>query len=120
MFIEDAKQNEAVVLVSHWRPKQSGGTSGTPVEWLDDCFSRVVEVYCNCAVDTAVERFVNRVRHPGHQDQLKSSEEIRVKLSDYHSCLPLSLGDLEIVDADANQQLEPLISRLSRYVTGDT
>lgn len=56
------------VLVSFWRPYDQPVSYGTTTEWLECCRTPVIELYCKCDPDIARQRFLGRVRHPGHND----------------------------------------------------
>ncbi len=108
LFRRDAERHRAVILISHWRPSGYHAGSGTPVDWLAATWSRVVELFCDCPVDVAANRFVNRERHPGHLDRSRSYEEILQWLANYRHYLPLSLGPLETLDAEADGGIDAL------------
>lgn len=92
------KQNE-VVLVSHWRPQTMQGPSGTPVDWLIGNYRTVIELYCECPVELAAERFKSRVRHPGHLDSRRKLTEMAAWLAGYQAHLPVGVGKLLTVNS---------------------
>ena len=100
LFIHQAGQIGSAVLVSHWRPRASESTSGTPVEWLSAAFTNLVEVFCVCPAAVAARRFGTRRRHPGHLDDLRGPDELLAWLEAYAAQLPLSLGSLLTVASD--------------------
>ena len=116
LFQRDARGRKTAVLVSHWRPRGLDSTSGTPVEWLDSHYGHVIELFCRCSVEEAAKRFMNRVRHPGHRDGLKSREEIVAWMHSYDKLLPLTLGALEVVETDSGQGADDMIGGLSGYI----
>ncbi len=118
LFIRDAKMHSSVILVSHWRCKGCDSTSGTPVEWLEEQFDQIIEVYCLCPVKIAAERFMTRKRHPGHRDELKLPEETHNWLARYNETLPLNVGALEKIDTRSTINLDALIKRLSNHIEG--
>lgn len=92
IFESEAKKESSTVLVSHWRPVGKVGNSGTPTEWLLENYDTVIEVTCVCDARTAAERFSSRKRHSGHEDQLKSLDEIEawmVSISDWYPLDPV-------------------------------
>ena len=97
-FEAAARGLDQVVLVSHWRPPAAQGPSGTPTAWLSDTFRIVVEVCCTCPARTALTRFVQRQRHPGHGDQHRDRAELLAWLQTYEAKLPLETGHLINVD----------------------
>lgn len=62
------RQAGSAVVASWWRHPQSASSSGTLPWWLHDAGDAVVEVHCNCSPELAVSRFMQRKRHPGHND----------------------------------------------------
>jgi cytidylate kinase len=74
-FQKKAQLLDCAVLVSHWRPRNMPGLSGTPTEWLFGYFDKVIELYCECPLEVAVMRFKARKRHPGHLDSDRSFVE---------------------------------------------
>lgn len=114
-FRRDAGRHRKVVLVSHWRPSGYHADSGTPVEWLAATWSRIVELFCDCPVELAARRFVDRQRHPGHLDRSRSYEEISKWLTDYRQFLPLSLGQLETLDTATGDGVDTVVARLAAW-----
>ena len=98
LFIEDALIYDQVVLVSHWRPIAAEGPSGTPIKEVLGNYEQVIELYCECPIEQAAKRFINRRRHPGHLDDTRSSIEIMAWMHQYKACLPLDIGRLIAVD----------------------
>ena len=119
LFKRDAQKHKAAVLVSHWRPKGSNSTSGTPVEWIEKTYAHIIELYCRCPVDEVAKRFMSRSRHPGHQDGMKSKKEILEWLRIYRKHLPLSLGILETLDTSSGGNMQQTIYRLSGHIQAD-
>ena len=124
-FRRDAIATNSAVLVSHWRPRGSGSSSGTPTEWITESFPMVVELYCDCSAEMAKQRFLDRKRHPGHLDGRKNREELLVWMREYREQLPLSIGELLCVDAcsdldikEVTKQLIEVISRLKMETAG--
>ena len=102
MFQEGVRSaGGSVVVVSHWRPTaDQEGLSGTPTDWLGELDKRIVELYCTCAVETAVKRFIGRERHPGHRDRDRTEAEIYKWMSQYQQALPLRVGQLVSISTD--------------------
>lgn len=115
-FVNDALQQETLVLVSHWRPLQSKATSGTPVDWLTQNYARVIEVNCSCSVITAAQRFVKRQRHPGHNDTSRSLDEIQLWFEQYASMLPIGLGQKVQVNTESKHWQTELIEALKLHI----
>jgi len=64
-----ALSSNGAVLCSWWRHPELTTQSGTPSQWLNFEGNNIIEVFCNCPVDIAKERFIARVRHKGHKDK---------------------------------------------------
>lgn len=112
-FIGAAKQEQSVVLVSHWAPKGETGGSGTPTDWLSEVFDPLIEVHCVCSVTTATERFLNRKRHPGHMDAVRSTSEIRRKMEKWALGLPLGFDAMVEIDTEADVSTETLVAAIN-------
>lgn len=117
-FEAAARQQESVVLVSHWRAPSAEGTSGTPTAWLNDAFDQVIEVFCACPPQEAVRRFIARTRHEGHGDSLQDTDGIDARMARWANGLPLDLGPLVHVDttspvsvADVVRELQALLEQ---------
>ncbi len=110
-FANAARRSQgSVVLVSHWRPPNDDGPSGTPTEWLNTAFGAVVEVFCDCPVDEATTRFMTRSRHPGHCDKDRRIDEVRRTFQGYAKTFPLGIGP--VVQVDTAPGTDPDISRV--------
>lgn len=118
LFQRDVLEQRAAVLVSHWRPHRSGPDSGTPLEWIAESFGRIVELHCDCAVETATHRFATRKRHPGHGDDRRKMDEIQSWFSAYAACLPLSVGTLIAVPSEHEIDYARLQRRIEKVIGG--
>ena len=116
LFQREAAGLEQAVLVSHWRPPGSDSQSGTPVEWVFETFSMVIEVYCACPVEVATDRFTERVRHPGHIDGRRSPEEVFEWLDGCQRDLPLLEDGVERIDTSGDLLMGEIIHRLRRRI----
>jgi adenylylsulfate kinase-like enzyme len=114
LFQNGAKSLNKVVLVSHWRPKNELVTYGTASDWLGDTFSKVFEVYCDCSIKVATNRFTNRVRHKGHVDGSKTSIEVEAWLSDYAVHLPIGIGERITVNSESENWKDEIKNALQR------
>jgi len=110
LFQEDAVTHPQAVLVSHWRPKWSDGPSGTPTAWLESSYQQVLELFCDCPVETAAQRFANRQRHAGHLDKNRELSDITKSLTRYRAELPIGIGCLIVVDSSGKVDLSQTIS----------
>ena len=115
LFKSDAELMNKAILVSHWRPKFVSVNYGTPGEWLMTTFNNVIEVFCDCSVSVAANRFINRVRHIGHVDESRSNSEIESWLSEYAVHLPIGFG-VSISVNSANEDWRNIIkNELQNY-----
>ena len=116
IFWDEAKSKNKIVLVSHWRPKGASVNYGTPTDGLVNTFNDVIEIYCRCSVDTAANRFINRVRHIGHVDGSRSKTEIEAWLSEYATHLPIGFGMCISVNSADEEWKNEINSGLQRYL----
>ena len=112
-FENAARTYGSAVLVSHWRPMNDAGASGTPTEWLNEAFGVVVEIFCDCPVGEAAARFRARARHPGHRDNVRGNDEIVKTLREYANKLPLGIGPVVRVDTAKDLDIGRIISELN-------
>lgn len=76
----------------------------------------LVEIHCSCPPATALERFKNRTRHPGHLDRewTKEESEVWVRRAEAEYPGPLGLGGpLLVVDTTKSVDLDNLCRRIS-------
>jgi hypothetical protein len=88
------------VLSSWWKHPLSSQNAGTDVAWLRREGMQVVEVYCNCPVAIAAERFVSRHRHPGHIDSLRTKHALLPQLSEAERVGPVFPQQALICDTE--------------------
>ena len=117
-FEKAAKALSRVVLVSHWRPLDAPGPSGTPCDWVPDHFETCVEVFCECPVATAVDRFHERKRHPGHGDAARTKPELNAWFADYAAQLPLHIGHLVTVETETKMDVRSVITSIGAALRG--
>jgi hypothetical protein len=86
------------IVVSWWKHPKSDRDSGTPTDWLRKLPGHLVEVYCKCAPQVAMGRFLCRKRHPGHFDELWSTQELSALLEQSSSLGALQIGGTVEVD----------------------
>ena len=111
-FIADARASEAAVLVSHWRPPGLDTQSGTPLCWVDNPTTRVIQVHCRCSPEVAAQRFIHRRRHPGHADKLRSGDGVLQWMRNYATHLPLELGLLIEIDTHRNSNIDGVVEKI--------
>ncbi len=119
LFQRDAAREKAVVLVSHWRPESSEVNSGTPTTWLAQKFSRIIELYCPCPVDVAAKRYIDRKRHSGHLDGMKTPNQVAEWLTEYDKHLPMLLGSLVSTETDLAEPFQGIIGSLNEVLQSD-
>ena len=105
---EGAASNGAV-LVSHWRLPGMRPQSGTPTAWLKNLNGWLVNVRCTCSPEFAAERFVQRIRHPGHRDDKVSYAKALARIQANADLGQLNIGQPVNVDTTRPLDLEQLI-----------
>jgi glucokinase len=118
MMLAAARHEPTRVVVSHWRHRDDDVDSGTPIELLD-ALSPLVEVHCVCPVDVAVERFLTRRRHRGHDDAGKSDRELAAQFERYASRGSLTDGPVIVVDTTAPIDVAALAEQCRRALWGE-
>ena len=111
------KLNKAV-LVSHWRPVSGQQNTGTTPNFVEDHFSKIIEVHCKCKPETAVARFRSRKRHPGHMDKLKSHEDIQKQIQSLSNGYPLGIGQQLSVSTEGLVNYPELFAKLRTKIGG--
>ena len=112
IFERLARSSNGAVLTSFWRNPKISGESGTPTDWLASVSQRIVEVYCVCDPEVAAARYVNRVRHPGHLDSAKRSEDVLCNFRILANAGALGLGRLLEVDTTNEIDLNRVVSEI--------
>lgn len=115
-FQDAARNLDSTVLISHWRPPGTDGSSGTPTEWLQDTFQMVVEVFCDCPVEEAVRRFATRSRHKGHSDGFQTGDEINARMSAWAKGLPLGVGPLIRIDTTSPVSIDDVMKQVETHL----
>ncbi|MCL6285024.1 AAA family ATPase [Ruegeria sp. 2012CJ41-6] len=108
-FKDAAMRSESVVLVSHWRSLGDSDESGTPSDWLDQEYERIVEVVCQCSPKVALKRFLARTRHPGHLDSQSDADELAQRMATWSHRFPLGVGNLVEVQTEHPLNISSLI-----------
>jgi len=94
------RESSEAIIASWWRHPRSTADSGTPTLWLRELRGALVEVYCDCATEVAVDRFRERKRHPGHMDERWSNEGLVAQLREAAQLGPLNVGALVTVNSE--------------------
>jgi predicted kinase len=105
-MVRVAQDLDAAVLDNFWYAE-------TAEELLAPLPQPMVEVFCHCDPDVALERFRRRGRHPGHADQEHPVELQRASFLDRSEKLPLqTLGPVVEVDTERPVDIASLAARV--------
>ena len=115
-FAAAARELPGACLVSWWRPPHIANPSGTPSEWLAELHGPVVQVHCVCRVETAVERFLSRRRHPGHLDSVRSRESLLREFAELVGAVPIPDGVVIEVDTEGPVDTDALTERIHEFM----
>ncbi len=115
-FQSAASLSDAAILVSHWRSMAAGAGSGTPLDWVAEHFSNVIELYCNCDPTVATARFLSRQRHPGHLDSHQDPAEWQAQMIKLASALPLNCGSIIEIRTDQSIDAEAVADAVSVHL----
>lgn len=110
-----AAASHGAVIASFWRHPDAEGASGTPVAWLKRLSATIIEVHCLCPPEIAEQRFRARIRHPGHNDDLRSpglSDQLR-RLAELG---PLGVGPCVPVRTDKDYDLVDIVGCIRRHI----
>ena len=103
-FQSAVESSQGGIAVSWWKHPKSDRDSGTPTAWLLKLPGHLVEVYCKCKPQVAMARFFSRRRHPGHLDELWSSENLSALLEQSFFLGPLRIGS--VVEVDCSESVD--------------
>lgn len=119
LFQNAAEKLGSAVLVSHWRPFAEDGDSGTSTDWLRRCYISIIEVYCSCPSDIALDRFMARRRHPSHFDKQRDPSELAQRLRGLESGYPLGVGSVLEVPTDNKVNPNEIVENVRRMLRDD-
>src|SRR4029079_14592201 len=111
-FVRTAWELPGACLVSWWRNYKVSENAGTPVEWLYTLRAPVVEVHCRCRVETAVDRFIARQRHPGHLDSSRMRTSLITQFSAFDAAGPVACGPVLVVDTEREVDPELVLGQI--------
>lgn len=114
IFQELVKKNQNVVLTSFWRFPGGQSTSGTPSEWLHALSDNIIEIHCQCEVTVALARFINRKRHPGHLDHLRTEADLTNQFKALCKNGPLQIGRVLIVNTSHQLKHVEIFEQIER------
>ena len=99
-FAQQAEASGGAVLASWWRHPLSNLATGTPTDWLRRLPAGLVEVHCQCSAVSAADRFMARVRHPGHLDGRWSRGDLLARFEQQAAFGALGVAPVVRVDTD--------------------
>jgi predicted kinase len=103
-MVHIAEELDAAVLDNYWH-------ADTVDALLASLPRPIVEVYCRCDPELALERFRARTRHPGHADETGDDASLRAGF--FGRQLPLgTLGPVVEVDTESPVHVESLATRV--------
>lgn len=112
VMAELAETSRGAVLTSFWRHADVANMSGTPVHWVRELSSDIVEVYCDCSPSIALKRFTTRRRHPGHCDHERNLDELAKQFEAIAERSPLGVGRLIVIDANGQDSIDSHVQRI--------
>ena len=115
-FVRAAWELPGACLVSWWRNYKVSENTGTPVEWLSTLHAPVVEVYCRCRVETAVDRFLSRERHPGHLDATRTRTSLITQFSSFEAAGPVACGPLLVLDTERDVDTDDVLGKIDELL----
>jgi len=119
IFQAQAAASPGAILVSFWHQPGMAPDSGTPTAWLAGFPAPIVNVHCVCPPGIAAERFVSRVRHPGHLDSQRSYAEVLQRLETLASLPQLHVGPRIEVDTTGPIDLVSLLHHIKTCEVGN-
>jgi glucokinase len=111
-FRSAAEAARDAILVSWWRHPQSGEASGTPTAWLANGVRDAVEIFCECPASTALKRFLDRTRHPGHLDVARDRQALAAQFVAAEKLGPLGLFPVIRVDTTSRIDIAALAKQV--------
>jgi len=111
-LVRTAWELPGACLVSWWRNYKISETTGTPVEWLSALRAPVIEVHCRCRVETAVDRFLARQRHPGHLDLSRTRASLITQFSAFDAAGPVACGPVLVVDTEHELDADEVLGQI--------
>lgn len=115
IFERRAKRSEQIVLISHWQQSLTL-QSGTPTDWLDNSFHKIVEICCKCEPETAADRFLARSRHKGHLDNMRSFENVLSWMFSIEAGYPLHIGIQIEIETGKKPDYPDLVNQLNYII----
>src|SRR5579864_1795277 len=113
LFRSEAEGSRGAILVSFWHQPGMPLDSGTPTDWLSRLSPLLVTLHCECPLLTAVARFTQRRRHPGHPDELKSYDETLRGIKEVAELKPVQVGARVYCDTSFDSDVVALAKNIS-------
>jgi len=113
-FVRTAWELPGACLVSWWRNYKVSETTGTPVEWLSTLRAPLIEVHCRCRVETAVDRFLARQRHPGHLDSSQTRTSLITQFNAFEAAGPIACGPLLVLDTEQDVNPDVVLGQIEQ------
>jgi len=111
-LVRTAWELPGACLVSWWRNYKVSEITGTPVEWLSTLRAPLVEVHCRCRVETAVDRFLARQRHPGHLDGSQTRTSLITQFNAFEAAGPIACGPLLVLDTEQDVNPDVVLGQI--------
>lgn len=111
-LVRTAWELPGACLVSWWRNYKVSEITGTPVEWLSTLRPPLIEVHCRCRVETAVDRFLARARHPGHLDSSQTRTSLITQFNAFEAAGPIACGPLLVLDTEQDVNPDVVLGQL--------
>jgi thymidylate kinase len=114
IFREQATRGQNAVLTSFWRAPNGKTTSGTPSDWLPSVSDNIIEILCHCDLEVALDRFLNRKRHPGHMDRLRDRSSLQNQFENLLANWPLGFGRLIEIDTSSPVGAQEVLDKVRK------
>ena len=116
-FVRTAWELPGACLVSWWRNYRISENTGTPVEWLSTLRAPVIELHCRCRIETAVDRFLARQRHPGHLDASRTRTSLITQFLEFDAAGPVKCGPVLVLDTEQDLDPDHLLEHIERLTS---
>jgi len=117
-LVRTAWELPGACLVSWWRNYKVSERTGTPVEWLSNLRAPVIEVHCRCRVETAVDRFLARERHPGHLDASRTRTSLITQFNAFDAAGPVACGPVLVLDTEREVNTDDVLAKIDELRRG--
>jgi hypothetical protein len=112
-FVTLAQKLNRGIICSFWHHPGATNTPGTATDWLRLMPGKVLEIYCHCSAETAIERFTIRQQKAAIGEAVKAmSAGARAEYQIQVALGPLALTDSISVDTEEPVNLQPLLPKI--------